>query len=51
MLKLPILQPPDAKSQLTGKNPDAGKHGKQKEKGAAEDEMFSEMFRCLTQWT
>ena len=29
-----ILWPPDAKSQLIGKDPDAGK-----EKGAAEDEM------------
>ena len=34
-----ILKPPDAKSQLTGKDPDAGKDWKQKEKGAAEDEM------------
>ena len=25
MLKLPILWPPDVKSQLTGKDPDAGK--------------------------
>ena len=35
----PIFQPPDAKSQLTGKDPDAGKDWRQKEKGAAEDEM------------
>ena len=35
----PILQPPDAKSQLTGKEPDAGKDWGQEEKGAAEDEM------------
>ena len=35
----PILGPPDAKSQLTGKDPDAGKNWKQKEKRAAEDEM------------
>ena len=35
----PILWPPDVKSQLTGKDPDAGKDWRQKEKGAAEDEM------------
>ena len=35
----PILQPSDAKSQLIGKGPDAGKDWKQKEKGLAEDEM------------
>ena len=34
----PIFWPPDAKSQLTGKDPDAGKDWGQKEK-AAEDEM------------
>ena len=35
----PILWPSDAKSQLIGKNPDAGKHWKQEEKGMTEDEM------------
>ena len=35
----PILWPPDAKSWLTGKDPDAGKDWRQKEKGTAEDEM------------
>ena len=35
----PILWLPDAKSWLTGKDPDAGKEWKQKEKGAAEEEM------------
>ena len=35
----PILWPPDVKSQLTGKDPDAGKDWGQEEKGAAEDEM------------
>ena len=35
----PILWPPDAKSQLTGKDPDSGKEWMQKEKGATEDEM------------
>ena len=34
----PILWPPDAKSWLTGKDPDAGKEWGQ-EKGVAEDEM------------
>ena len=34
-----IFWPPDAKSQLMGKDPDAGKDWGQKEKGAAEDEM------------
>ena len=34
-----ILWPPDAKSQLIGKDPDAGKDWRQKERGAAEDEM------------
>ena len=33
-----ILWPPDAKSQLTGKDPDAGKDWRQ-EKGTTEDEM------------
>ena len=36
----PILWPPDGKSQLTGKDPDAGKDWGQKEKGEAEDEMI-----------
>ena len=35
----PILWPPDAKSQLTGKAPDAGKDWSHEEKGEAEDEM------------
>ena len=35
----PILWPPDAKSWLIGKDPDAGKEWRQKKKGAAEDEM------------
>ena len=34
----PILWPPDAKSWLIGKDPDAGKDWGQKEKGATEDE-------------
>ena len=35
----PILWPPDAKSQLAGKNPDDGKDWRQDEKGITEDEM------------
>ena len=35
----PILEPPDSKSRLTGKDPDAGKDWRQEEKGATEDEM------------
>ena len=35
----PILWPPDAKSWLTGKDPDAGKDRRQEEKGTTEDEM------------
>ena len=34
-----ILWPPDEKSGLTGKDPDAGKDWKQEEKGMTEDEM------------
>ena len=37
--KVPIPWPPDAKSQLIGKDPDAGKDWGQEEKGATEDEM------------
>ena len=37
----PILWPADAKSQLIGKDPDAGKDWGQEEEGAAEDEMIS----------
>ena len=35
----PVLWPPDVKRQVIGKKPDAGKDRRQKEKGAAEDEM------------
>ena len=37
-LKLQVLWPSDAKSQLIGKDPDAGKDRRQ-EKGTTEDEM------------
>ena len=35
----PVLWPPDAKSQLTGKDLGAGKDGGQEEKGTAEGGM------------
>ena len=39
MLKLQYFGPPDAKSQLNGKDPDAGKDSRQEEKGTTEDKM------------
>ena len=36
----PIVWPPDMKSWLIGKDPDAGKDWRQEEKGVAEDEMI-----------
>ena len=33
------IRPPDAKSQLIGKNPDAGKNGRRVEKGVTENDM------------
>ena len=35
----PIIWPPDARSQLTGKDPDAGKDWRQEEEGTTEDEV------------
>ena len=35
----PILWPPDVKSRLIGKDPDAGKDWRQEEKGMTEDEI------------
>ena len=35
----PILWPPDAKSWLTGKDPDAGKDWRREEKGVTDDKM------------
>ena len=37
--EVPTLWPPDAKSQLIGKDPDAGKDGGRGKKGITEDEM------------
>ena len=38
--EIAILWLPDAKSQLIGKYPDAGKDQRQEDKGVAEDEMI-----------
>ena len=45
-----ILWPPDVKSELTGKDPDAGKDWGQ-EKEATQDELAGWHQRTLTQWT
>ena len=45
----PILWPPDVKSWLIGKDPDAGKDWGQEEKGMTEDEMVG--WHHPTQWT
>ena len=47
--KAPILWSPDAKSQLTGKNPNAGVDQGQEERGVTKDEMVG--WHHLTQWT
>ena len=41
----PIFWPPDVKSQLTGKDPDAGKDWRQEEKGTTEDEVVGSRHR------
>ena len=38
-VETPILRPPDVKNWLIGKDPDAGKDWRWKEKGMTEDEM------------
>ena len=43
----PILWPPDSKSQLIGKDCNAGKDWRQKEKGTAEDEMISHPLQAV----
>ena len=50
----PGLWPPDAKSWLIWKEPDAGKDWRQEEKGTTEDEMFGWphwLNGCETGWT
>ena len=41
----PVLWPPDAKSRITGKDPDAGKDCGQ-EKGVTEDERAGQHYGC-----
>ena len=38
--EVPVVWPPDVKSQLIGKDPDSGKAWGQEEKRAAENEMI-----------
>ena len=45
----PVLWPPDAKSWLIGKDPDAGKDWGQEEKETTEDEMVG--WHLPTRWT
>ena len=47
--EVPMLWPSDAKSQLTGTDPDAGKDRRPKEKRVAEDEVV--WIASPTQWT
>ena len=44
----PVLWPPDVKSQLTRKDPDAGKDWGQEEKGTTEDEMLGWHHRLMS---
>ena len=46
----PILQPPNVKSRLIGKDPDAGKDWGQEKKGATGDEMFGWHHRLKWIW-
>ena len=50
----PILWPPDGKSWLVGRDPDAGRDWGQEEKGMTEDEMAEWHYRldgCEFEWT
>ena len=49
-----ILWPPHSKSWFTGKDPDAGRHWGQEEKGMTEDEMAGwhhQLDGCEFEWT
>ena len=46
-LKLQYLGPPDAKTWLIGKDPDAGKDWKQEDKGSIEDEMVGWLHQSM----
>ena len=45
----PVLWPPNVKSGLIGKGPDAGKDKRQEEKGTTEDEIVGMV--SSTRWT
>ena len=45
--KATILWPPDAKSQFTGKDPDAGKDWGQEEKGMTEDGWLDDITNSM----
>ena len=50
----PKLWPSDANSRFTGKDPDAGRDGRQEEKGMTEDEMIRwhhQLDGCEFEWT
>ena len=49
-VEAPILWPPGAKSQLIGKDPDAGKDWGQEEKGATENEMVGMAWPTQCTW-
>ena len=46
----PVLWPPHAKSELIGKDPDAGKDWGQKEKGMTEDEKAGWVWIDSRSW-
>ena len=47
----PIPWPPDVKSLLTGKDPDAGNDWRQEEKGMTEDKTLQEMVKDREAWS
>ena len=49
--EIPILWPPDAKSWLIWKDPDAGKDWGQEEKGMTEDEMVGWTWVWVDSWS
>ena len=46
--EIPILWSPDAKNQLIGKDPDAGKDWRREEKGTTEDDITDSMDMSLS---
>ena len=43
----PVIWPPDAKRRLIGKDPDAGKDWRQKEKGAVDEDMLDSITNSV----